>query len=165
MQPIGGGVILEVKTSIRNYANNIQVDLNIVKIFSNQVHWNDGVLEKCDAKYVSLCPKMAIPFSYPWHFLPGSSVGSDLSVRNSDENDNFMSFCTVFAKAYEVARFCDELGGRMLTVSEIKSCKQVGATARSELETQLDEVIKSLEEAAREIEELIWETEGSAPAN
>jgi len=47
----------------------------------------------------------------------------------------------------------------MLHMSEMRSGKQVGATARSELETELDEVIKSLEEAAQEIEKLAWEKE------
>ena len=49
----------------------------------------------------------------------------------------------------------------MVIINETKSSKQTGAAAKSDLETQLDEVIKSLEEAAREIEELIREKEGS----
>jgi hypothetical protein len=47
----------------------------------------------------------------------------------------------------------------MLTMSEIRLGKQVGPAARSDLETELDEVIKSLEEAAQEIEKLAWEKE------
>jgi len=53
----------------------------------------------------------------------------------------------------------------MLHKGEIRFSKGAGIKAGSELETELDEVIKSLEEAAQEIEKLAWEKEERAPAN
>ena len=53
----------------------------------------------------------------------------------------------------------------MLHTNEIKFGRGDNITARAELETELDEVIKSLEEAAKEIEKLAWETEESTTAN
>jgi hypothetical protein len=53
----------------------------------------------------------------------------------------------------------------MLHTGEIRLGKEDKITARSELETELDEAIKSLEEAAREIEKLAWEKDELAPAN
>jgi molybdenum-dependent DNA-binding transcriptional regulator ModE len=53
----------------------------------------------------------------------------------------------------------------MLEMNEIRLGKGGNIRARSELETELDEVIESLEEAAKEIEKLAWENEEQAPAN
>lgn len=53
----------------------------------------------------------------------------------------------------------------MLQMNEIRLGKGDGIKAKSELETELDEVIKSLEEAAQEIEKLAWEKEEPAHAN
>lgn len=53
----------------------------------------------------------------------------------------------------------------MLQTNEIRLSEGDNVRARSELETELDEVIKSLEEAAQEIEKLAWEKEEPAPAN
>jgi hypothetical protein len=71
----------------------------------------------------------------------------------------------VLARACGVGSFSDEGGGMMLTMSEIRLDKQVGRAAISDLETELDEVIKSLEEAAQEIEKLAWEKEEGKPSN
>jgi hypothetical protein len=56
-------------------------------------------------------------------------------------------------------------GGEMSNMGEITLGRGDNITARPELETELDEVIKSLEEAAQEIEKLSWEKEESTPAN
>jgi hypothetical protein len=53
----------------------------------------------------------------------------------------------------------------MLHMSEIRLGKPAGAPARSELENELDDVIKSLEEAAQEIEKLVWEKDEGKPSS